>query len=46
MPGFDLNRLLACGGLSLYEIARAIHLTISRSSVVRWVNQFAIGPAR
>ena len=42
---FDLNRLLAYGGLSLYEIARAIHLTkISRSSVGRWINQFAIPP--
>ena len=44
--GFDLNRLLAYGGLSLYEIARAIHLTnTSRSSVTRWINQFAIPPA-
>lgn len=38
-------RLLANGGLSLYEIARAIHLTgIRRISVTRWINQYAIRP--
>lgn len=43
--GLDLNRLLANGGLSLYEIARAIHLTgIRRISVTRWINQYAIRP--
>ena len=39
------NRLLAYGGLSLYEIARAIHLTDTRrTSVTRWINQFALRP--
>jgi len=43
--GFDLNRLLSYGGLSLYEIARSIHLTdIRRTSVSRWINQFAVRP--
>ncbi|MDE2974457.1 MAG: hypothetical protein OXU64_07030 [Gemmatimonadota bacterium] len=45
--GLDLNRLLAYGGLSLYEIARAIHLTgIRRVSVTRWINQYAIRPTQ
>ncbi len=44
--GSDLNRLLAYGGLSLYEIARAVHLTdVRRASVTRWINQFAVRPA-
>ena len=43
--GFDLNRLLASGGLSLYEIARAIHLADTRRALVtRWINQFAVRP--
>ena len=43
--GFDLNRLLAYGGLTIYEIARAIHLSgIRRASVTHWINQFAIRP--
>ena len=40
--GFDLNPLLASGGLTIYQIARAIHLTrIRRADIVNWINQFA-----
>lgn len=43
--GFDLNPLLASGGLTIYEIARAIHLTrIRRYDIVTWINQFAAAP--
>ena len=43
--GFDLNPLLASGGLTIYELARAIHLTrIRRADIVFWINQFAGGP--
>lgn len=43
--GFDLNPLVASGGLTIYEIARAIHLTrIRHAGVVTWINQFAGRP--
>ena len=42
---FELRRLLARGAVSLYEVARAIHLSkIRRASVVSWINQFAVRP--
>ncbi len=42
---FDLQRLPARGGVSIYEIARAIHITRVRwAIVVSWINQFAIRP--
>ncbi len=43
--GFDLNPLLASGGLTIYELARAIHLArIRRADIVTWINQFAGRP--
>ena len=43
---WDLKRLLSRGGLSVYEVARAIHLSdTSRNEVVTWINQFAVPPA-
>ena len=42
---WDLKRLLSRGGLSIYEIARAIHLSDAcRAEVVTWINQFAVPP--
>ena len=42
---WDLKRLLSRGGLSIYEVARAIHLSDAcRAEVVRWINQFAVLP--
>ena len=41
----DLKRLLSRGGLSIYEIARAIHLSETRrADVVSWINQFGVRP--
>ena len=41
----DLKRLLSRGGLSVYEIARAIHLSDTRrAEVVTWINQFGVRP--
>ena len=41
----DLKRLLSRGGLSVYEIARAIHLSQTRrADVVSWINQFGVKP--
>ena len=41
----DLKRLLTRAGLSLYEIARAIHLSDTRrAEVCAWINQFAVHP--
>ena len=41
----DLKRLLTWAGLSLYEIARAIHLSDTRrAEVCTWINQFAVHP--
>ena len=43
--GFDLNPLVASAGLTIYEIARAIHLTrIRHADIVTWINQFAARP--
>ena len=43
---WDLKRLLSRGGLSVYEIARAMHLSDTcRAEVVSWINQFAVPPA-
>ncbi len=43
--GFDLNPLVGGAGLTIYEIARAIHLVrIRYAPVVRWINQFAARP--
>ncbi|MDE0179642.1 MAG: hypothetical protein OXP36_13740 [Gammaproteobacteria bacterium] len=40
---WDLKRLLSRAGLSVYEIARAIHLSDTRrAEVVTWINQFAV----
>ncbi|WP_419164842.1 hypothetical protein [Candidatus Palauibacter sp.] len=42
---WDLKRLLSRGGLSVYEVARAIHLSDTcRAEVVTWINQFAVPP--
>ena len=42
---WDLKRLLSRGGLSVYEVARAIHLSDTcRAEVVTWINQFAVSP--
>lgn len=42
---WDLTRLLSSGGLSLYEAARAIHLSgTRRATVVTWLNHFALPP--
>ncbi len=39
----DLPRLLSCGGLSVYETARAIHLSETTcGDVIRWINQFGV----
>ena len=41
----DLLRMHTRGGLSIYEIARAMHLAgTRRASVIRWINQFALAP--
>lgn len=41
----DLPALLSRGGLSLYEVARAIHLSKTlRPHVVAWLNQFGARP--
>jgi len=43
---WDLKRLLSRGGLSVYEVARAMHLSDTcRPEVVTWINQFAVPPA-
>lgn len=45
IQAWDLTRLLCRGGLSLYEAARAIHLSRTRrATVVAWLNQFAVRP--
>ena len=42
----NLGRLLARGGLSVHQVARAIHLSHVRfGNVVAWINQFAARPA-
>lgn len=39
------KNLPSLGGVSLYEIARALHLTrVRRNPLVRWINQFAVRP--
>lgn len=44
---WDLKRLLSRGGLSVYEVARAIHRSDTcRAEVVTWINQFAVPPSR
>lgn len=41
----DLRRLLSRAGLSVFEIARAIHLSeTQRAAVCTWINNFAIDP--
>jgi len=45
MPLSDLPRLLSRGGLSLYEVARAIHLSRTlRPHVIAWPNNFGVRP--
>ena len=45
IQAWDLTRLLSRGGLSLYEAARAIHLSgTRRAPVVIWLNQFGVQP--
>ena len=45
IQAWDLTRLLYLGGLSLYELACAIHLSGSRrATVVTWLNQFGVPP--
>ena len=45
MPLFDLPRLLLRGGLSLYEVARAIHLSQTlRPHIIAWLNNFGVRP--
>ena len=39
----DLGHLIGWGGLSVYEAARAVHLSGTRcADVVAWINQFAV----
>ncbi len=41
----ELPSLLSLSGLSLYEIARAVHLSgTTRGDVIRWLNQFGARP--
>ena len=41
----NLVRLLSLGGLSIYQVARAVHLSQARfGNVVAWINQFAARP--
>lgn len=41
----DLGHLLGWGGLSVYEAARAVHLSRTRcGEVAAWINQFAARP--
>ena len=41
------NRLTTLGGISLYELARALHAAgTRRADLVRWINQFAVPPSR
>ena len=43
----ELKRLLSRGGLSVYEVARAIHRSDTRrAEVVTWINQFAVPPGQ
>ena len=42
---FDLRRIVPRGAVSLYEVARALHVTNTRrAAVVTWFNQFAARP--
>ena len=44
---WDLKRLFSRGGLSVYEVARAIHRSDTcRAEVVTWINQFAVPPSQ
>lgn len=41
----DLPGLFLRGGMSLYELARAIHLSRTlRPHVIAWINQFGVRP--
>lgn len=45
IPPIHLHCILPRGAISLYETARAIHLTrIRRADVVAWINQFGVRP--
>jgi len=44
---FDLHRILPRGAVSLYEVARVMHLAdIRRADVTSWINQFGVRPTR
>lgn len=45
LPAPRFKGLRTLGGISLYEMARALHVTGNRcNAFVRWINQFAIRP--
>ena len=47
VPSPRFKRLRTLGGISLYEMARALHATRTRrADLVRWINRFARRPAR
>lgn len=47
VPSPRFKRLRTLGGISLYEMARALHTTRTRrDDLVRWINRFARQPAR
>ena len=42
---WDLPGLLSSGGMSVYEVARAIHLCKTpRPKVIAWINLFGVRP--
>ena len=45
VPAPRFKDLRTLGGISLYEMARALHLARSRrAALVRWINRFAVRP--
>ncbi len=45
LPPPRFKSLRTLGGVSLYEMARALHVTRNRrNAFVRWINQFAVRP--
>jgi len=45
LPPPRFKSLRTLGGVSLYELARALHVTRNRrNAFVRWINRFAVRP--
>ena len=45
LPPPRFKSLRTLGGISLYEMARALHITRNRrNTFVRWINRFAVRP--